>query len=52
MPGDVLAAANPDVSVGENVLDEAISALARPGWPVRRMCKPTDIIRGRSAPSS
>ena len=23
MPGDVLAAANPDVSVGENVLDEA-----------------------------
>ena len=29
-----------------------ISALARPGWPVRRMCKPTDIMRGRSAPSS
>src|SRR6516164_9760221 len=29
-----------------------ISALARPGWPVRRMCKPTDIIRGRSAASS
>ena len=27
-----------------------ISALARPGWPVRRICSPTDIMRGRSAP--
>jgi len=29
-----------------------IKAFARPGWPVSRMCSPTDIMRGQSAPSS
>ena len=52
MPRDVLAAAHPDAVVAENVLDETDEGAARPGWPEIRMCRPIDIMRGRSAPSS
>ena len=51
VPGDLLAPADPHVFVGHDVVQKRSRPTARLGWPLRRMCRPTDIIFGWLTPS-
>ncbi len=49
--GDVEAAGHPNAVVLLDVVEQTLQADGRGGWPIRRMCRPIDIILGCVAPS-